>query len=95
MNSPVAKRSIIVAGARTSISLEEEFWIGLREIAEVRKISLSEIMGEIDRDRQRSNLSSATRVYVLRFFRTTPADLKTHPAADSGRPVRGGEGSYR
>lgn len=95
MNSPVAKRSIVVAGTRTSISLEEEFWIGLREIAELRKISLSEIMGEIDRDRQRSNLSSATRVYVLRFFRTTQADLQTHPAADSGRAVRGGVGSYR
>ncbi len=95
MNSPVAKRSIIVAGARTSISLEEEFWIGLREIADLRQISLSEIMGEIDRDRQRSNLSSATRVYVLQFFRTTPADLQTHPAADSGRAVRRGVGSYR
>ena len=95
MNSPVAKRSIIVAGTRTSISLEEEFWIGLREIAELRKISLSEIMGEIDRDRRRSNLSSATRVYVLRFFRTTPADLQTHPVADSGRPVRDSVRRYR
>lgn len=88
MNSPVAKRSVILAGARTSISLEEEFWVGLREIAVLRGVSLSEVLGEIDRERQKSNLSSATRVYVLRFFRTTPANL----AASSGRPARGGMG---
>jgi predicted DNA-binding ribbon-helix-helix protein len=70
MNSPVVKRSIVVAGAKTSITLEEEFWSGLREIARRRNIKLTEIMGEIDRERQNSNLSSATRVYVLRFFRT-------------------------
>ncbi len=90
MNSPVAKRSVILAGARTSISLEEEFWVGLRDIADRRSISLSEILGEIDRERQKSNLSSATRVYVLRFFRTTPADLQTQPTANSRRRVRGG-----
>jgi predicted DNA-binding ribbon-helix-helix protein len=64
MNWPVVKRSIILAGTRTSIWLEEEFWAGLREIADRRHISLSEIVGEIDRGRQRSNLSSAKRVYV-------------------------------
>jgi len=89
MNSPVAKRSVFLAGTRTSISLEEEFWVGLREIAARRGVSLSEVLGEIDRERERSNLSSATRVYVLRFFRTTPADLQTQPAADPKRPVRG------
>jgi len=89
MNSPVAKRSVFLAGTRTSISLEEEFWVGLREIAARRGVSLSEVLGEIDRERERSNLSSATRVYVLRFFRTTPADLQTQPVADSKRPVRG------
>jgi len=89
MTSPVAKRSVFLAGTRTSISLEEEFWVGLREIAERRGVSLSEVLGEIDRERERSNLSSATRVYVLRFFRTTPADLQTQPVADSKRPVRG------
>jgi predicted DNA-binding ribbon-helix-helix protein len=69
MNSPVVKRSIVVAGAKTSITLEQEFWAGLREIAGRRNMRLSAIMSEIDRERQQSNLSSATRVYVLRFFR--------------------------
>jgi predicted DNA-binding ribbon-helix-helix protein len=88
MTSPVAKRSVFLAGTRTSISLEEEFWVGLREIAERRGVSLSEVLGEIDRERERSNLSSATRVYVLRFFRTTPADQQTHPwPTPSGRSV--------
>jgi predicted DNA-binding ribbon-helix-helix protein len=69
MNSTIVKRSIVVAGAKTSITLEEEFWTALQEIAGRRNMRLSAIMSEIDRERQRSNLSSATRVYVLRFFR--------------------------
>jgi predicted DNA-binding ribbon-helix-helix protein len=59
-----------VAGAKTSISLEGEFWTGLREIAKHRDMKLSEIMLEIDSERRTSNLSSATRVFVLRYFRT-------------------------
>jgi predicted DNA-binding ribbon-helix-helix protein len=53
MNSPVAKRSVFLAGTRTSISLEEEFWVGLREIADCRGVSLSEVLGEIDREREK------------------------------------------
>jgi predicted DNA-binding ribbon-helix-helix protein len=93
MNSPVAKRSVFLAGTRTSISLEEEFWVGLREIAARRGVSLSEVLGEIDRERERSNLSSATRVYVLRFFRTTPTDVQTQ--ATAGRLARRGGMRYR
>jgi hypothetical protein len=59
MNSPVVKRSIVVAGAKTSITLEEEFWTGLREIARRRNIKLTEIMGESDR-RSTGSVRTAT-----------------------------------
>ena len=63
MTSPV-KRSVVVAGHQTSISLEEPFWDALVTLAKAREISLNSLVTEIDRDRQ-GNLSSALRVYVL------------------------------
>ena len=68
MKSSVVKRSISVAGHVTSISLEDEFWKGLREIAHVRDESLSQLVGDIDGDRH-GNLSSAIRLFVLRYYR--------------------------
>jgi predicted DNA-binding ribbon-helix-helix protein len=70
MKSLLIKRTIVLAGAKTSISIEEEFWTGLKEIAEHRNMKLSEIMLEIDSERRTNNLSSATRVFILRYFRT-------------------------
>jgi len=69
----VAKRSIAIAGHRTSISLEEPFWTALTEIADARSLSLSGLVAEIDRDRPpRTNLSSAVRMFVLAWFRGSP-----------------------
>jgi predicted DNA-binding ribbon-helix-helix protein len=65
MNSPIVKRSIILNGHKTSISLENEFWLGLREIADQKKIKLSALLKQIDDDRPHANLSSAIRVFVL------------------------------
>ncbi len=69
----MAKRSIAIAGHRTSVSLEEPFWAGLGEIAKARGISLSALVAEIDRTRpQRTNLSSAVRLFVLAWYRDRP-----------------------
>jgi predicted DNA-binding ribbon-helix-helix protein len=65
MKSPVVKRSIVVAGHKTSVSLEEAFWNGMKEISSVRDMTLSELVGEIDSNRQQGNLSSAIRLFVL------------------------------
>jgi predicted DNA-binding ribbon-helix-helix protein len=75
MKSPVVKRSIVVAGHKTSVSLEEAFWNGMKEIASARNLTLSELVGEIDGGRQQGNLSSAIRLFVLDYFRSraTPA----------------------
>jgi len=69
MKSLVVKRSIIIAGHKTSVSLEEPFWSGLKEIAAKRDASLSEVVATIDRDRELANLSSAIRLFVLGFYR--------------------------
>ena len=70
MKSPVVKRSIVVGGHKTSVSLEEAFWIGMKEISHGRSVTLSELVGEIDTARQQGNLSSAIRLFVLDHFRT-------------------------
>ena len=65
MNSQVVKRSIVIDGHKTSVSLEDAFWTGLREIAQAQHATLSTLVGEIDRTRQQGNLSSAIRLFVL------------------------------
>ena len=62
----VVKRSVTIAGHRTSISLEAPFWDALRGIARQRGVSVQTLIGEIDSGRGAQNLSSAIRVFVLR-----------------------------
>ena len=59
MKSPVVKRSIVIAGHKTSVSLEDAFWTGLKEIAAERHITLSDMVAVIDQDRRHGNLSTA------------------------------------
>ena len=68
MKSAVVKRSIVIAGHKTSVSLEDAFWNGLKAIAKVRKINLSDLVASIDTQRQHANLSSAIRLFVLDFY---------------------------
>ena len=63
--SGVVKRSVAIAGHRTSVSLEAPFWEALKEIAETRGASVQRLIGEIDAGRRAQNLSSAIRVFVL------------------------------
>jgi len=69
MKSPVVKRSIVIAGHKTSVSLEDAFWKGLKEIAGGRDMTLSDLVATIDSERQHGNLSSAIRLFVLDFYR--------------------------
>ena len=70
MKSQVAKRSIVVAGHKTSVSLEDAFWKALKEIAGEREITLSDLVASIDSQRHHGNLSSAIRLFVLDFYRS-------------------------
>lgn len=69
MTEGIIKRSVAIAGHRTSVSLEEEFWDELKRIATKREISINGLIAEIDAKRARTNLSSAIRLEIL-------ADLK-------------------
>jgi predicted DNA-binding ribbon-helix-helix protein len=63
------KRSVTVAGHRTSVSLERAFWDGLQAIAAAHGRSLNQIVTEIDRRRGAAGLSSSLRVFVLNHYR--------------------------
>ncbi len=69
MKSAVEKRSIMIAGHRTSVSIESAFWQALKELAEARGLTLSALIAEIDAARSQANLSSAIRLYVLAAYR--------------------------
>jgi predicted DNA-binding ribbon-helix-helix protein len=66
--SSVAKRSIGFNGHKTSLSLEDEFWNALKEIAGKRAIHLSDLVAEVDEQRGDGNLSSALRLFVLDYY---------------------------
>lgn len=63
------KRSLTIAGHRTSIALEPEFWIGLEAMAAARGLPIAALIREIDEGRSAPNLSSAVRVAVLAWYR--------------------------
>jgi predicted DNA-binding ribbon-helix-helix protein len=82
MKSPVVKRSIVIAGHKTSVSLEDAFWRGLKDIASSRRMTLSDLVGSIDSGRQHGNLSSAIRLFVLDHYQAKPnGEVQTKPPA--------------
>ena len=91
MKSPVVKRSIVIAGHKTSVSLEDAFWRGLKEIAAARNVTLSDLVAAIDGGRRQGNLSSAIRLFVLEHYRSqcrvdqkpseSPVDVIPQPSA--------------
>jgi predicted DNA-binding ribbon-helix-helix protein len=87
MKSLVVKRSIIIAGHKTSVSLEDAFWSGLKQIASGCDRTLSEMVATIDSGRAHSNLSSAIRLFVLDHYRNMIG------AADVGTRLPGPESS--
>lgn len=72
MTGGITKRSVMIAGHRTSVSLEDPFWDALRGIAEARGLSVQALIGEIDAGRDGQNLSSAIRVFVLAAVQEGP-----------------------
>ena len=85
--SSVIKRSIVIDGHKTSVSLEDEFWNGLKEIALTQQVAVSELVSQIDDGRESSNLSSAIRLFVLRSFRHSDKQIQ---AAEAHRSSIGG-----
>ena len=97
MKSLVVKRSVVLAGHKTSVSLEDAFWESLKKIAARRHLTLSALLAAIDSGRNHGNLSSAIRLFVLAFYRDQIGDQiegmrKAHEAAAviaNDRPAHG------
>ncbi len=68
------KRSLVIAGHRTSITIEDAFWLRLRRIALERGVSLNRLAAMVDASRGDANLSSAIRVFVLEAENATRPD---------------------
>ena len=73
MKSAITKRSVVIGGHKTSVSLEEPFWNAVREIAGYQQKKVSSLLRQIDLERRNANLSSAIRVYVLENVRSQTA----------------------
>ena len=73
--SEVLKRSVVIEGHKTSISLEDEFWNSFKEIAGERGMTVAAMIGAIDGGRKHANLSSAIRLFVLGVYRDQIASL--------------------
>lgn len=87
MSSAIRKRSVVLAGHRTSISLEAEFWDALRAIALRRGLSVNALVAEVDAARDPAaprNLSSALRVFVLACYRRGELPAAGPPTAAEG-----------
>lgn len=67
LRSAVVKRSVIIAGRKTSVSLEDAFWSNLKDIAHSRHMTLTDIVGYIDSHGEHANLSSTIRLFVLEY----------------------------
>jgi predicted DNA-binding ribbon-helix-helix protein len=73
MKSPIVKPSVVLAGHKTSVSLEDAFWRGLKDVATTRRMTLSDLISGIDIDREHGNLSSALRLFVLNHYQARAA----------------------
>jgi predicted DNA-binding ribbon-helix-helix protein len=79
------KRSVVLAGHRTSVSLENAFWDALKTIAGNRSSTVNQLVTEIDKQRD-GNLSSAIRVYVLRSLQSELTTARNGAPAVSTLP---------
>jgi predicted DNA-binding ribbon-helix-helix protein len=84
MKQNITKRSVVIAGHKTSVSLEEPFWTAVREITRARAITVSALLHEIDRARANANLSSAVRVFVLDYIRQQDVQSRLEGSPESG-----------
>ena len=76
MKSLIVKRSVVIAGQKTSVSLEDAFWNSLKEIARAGNMSLPDLLTAIASGRRHGNLSSAIRLFVLNFYEAVWRSLR-------------------
>jgi len=84
--SAVVKRSIVIVGHKTSVSLEDHFWNWLKEIARTQEQTVSDLVAQIDKNREHTNLSSAIRLFVLDYV-SKQAEAGARQSDEAGRLV--------
>lgn len=89
MKSLVTKRSIVIAGHKTSVSLEDAFWDELKIFAEQQRMTLSSVVNDIDTKRDGGNLSSAIRLFVLQRAQARAKEMSAQRQS-GGAPAGGG-----
>ena len=75
MKSSVIKRSVVIDGHKTSVSLEDPFWTELKNIAHTQQVTLSDLVSKIEGTCEQSNLSSAIRLFVLHHLQDKRMDV--------------------
>jgi predicted DNA-binding ribbon-helix-helix protein len=82
VKTSIIKRSIVIGGHKTSVSLEDPFWDAMKEIAGLKNMTLAQLVDQIDVDRDQGNLSSAIRLFVLDHFKAASGICRRqhHPA---------------
>jgi predicted DNA-binding ribbon-helix-helix protein len=88
MQRAVKKRALVVGGRHTSVSLEDAFLKGVREIATERGLTVAGMVELIDAGREQNNLSSAVRLFVLGFYRERVAELRQRSVATGAEAAR-------
>jgi len=82
MKSSIVKRSIVIDGHKTSVSLEDAFWTTLKDIAHAESVAVSKIVADIDKKRKLGNLSSAVRLFVLDWTRAAEQPISQLPVRE-------------
>jgi predicted DNA-binding ribbon-helix-helix protein len=90
MKSAIVKRSVVIGGQKTSVSLEDSFWAVLKELAREQKVPLCELITGVHARRSVGNLSSALRLFVLDHVRERAARAQAARAADAQPDARPG-----
>jgi predicted DNA-binding ribbon-helix-helix protein len=89
MQSIVTKRSIVINGHQTSVTLEDAFWTELKQIAHLQGVTVSSLIGAVDARRKQSNLSSAIRVFVLEHLQNKGRRTGIAPvSSDESQPTQ-------
>jgi predicted DNA-binding ribbon-helix-helix protein len=88
MQSAIVKRSVVIGGHKTSVSLEDDFWHSLKDIGKGQHKTLSNLVADINTNRLHGNLSSAIRLFVLEHFRSqTGLGSNERPGIAIGNPL--------
>jgi len=93
MKSAIVKRSVVIGGVKTSVSLEDAFWAVLKVLAREQKVPLCELITGINARRGIGNLSSALRLFVLDEVRERAARAKSARASETQPHARPGVAS--